>query len=289
MKQVQIYSFLILSFLLNLSLYSQEAKNTQPPASDKRNQAPAKDESLALLKDYNALPALDPSFTVKDITYLRRAAHNGKGDVLDVQINILNNESSSRDYAIYVLAYNEAKNTVFNKLAPPPAWRDNDPNIKNTIVNFSVLAPEKITPKDVWGEAELKKKQDASESKKLKGYENKLGEPSLNEYLIYLSKKPEKALKFKLYAEEVEVGKSTVSNYESSDAELKRDMNLTAVNKHTYTIFNAKYKTTIMTHHYSEFRPDFYFFNKVAVLIFDSKNNLVHRSIQNIGKTKERR
>ena len=279
-------SIKLLILLLAVTLIAEEAKNTRPPADDKKS-APAKDETLAMMKDYTPVPTLDPSFSVRGINFLRRAAHNGKGDVLDVQFTVENMEASTRDYSFYVLAYHETKNPIFNTLAPPPAWRENDPNSKNTIVKFSVLVPERMEnpAKEVWGDSVLKQKTEKVESNKLKGYEAELGEPSLNEYMFYLTKKPEKALKFKLAGEAIE--KSTASNYESSEAELKRDMNLTAVNKHTYTIFNSKYKTTILTHHYSEFRPNFVFFNRVAILIFDKDNKLVYRTIQDIGKKRE--
>jgi hypothetical protein len=284
------YLFLSLTIALSLTLIAQEpAKNTAPPAKDGAKADAKKDDALALQKDYTPIAQLDPSFKVNGISYLRRSAHNGKGDVLDVQINIENNEPSTRDYSIYVLAYHETKIPVVNPLAPPPVWRENDPNKNNTTVDFSVLCPEKITPEDVWGKDGLKAKQDKSEAEKLKGFTYVVGEPSLNEYMLYLTKKPEKALKFKLYYEQVEPSKTTESNYKSDEAELKRDMNNTAATKHTYTIFNSKYKTTINTHHYSEHRANFFFFNRVAVLIFDSKNALVYRSIEDIGKKREHR
>ena len=100
------YLFLSLTIALTLTLIAQEpAKNTAPPAKDGAK-ADAKKDDLALLKEYTPIPQLDPSFTVSGTSYLRRAAHNGKGDVLDVQINIANNEASLRDYSIYVFAYN---------------------------------------------------------------------------------------------------------------------------------------------------------------------------------------
>ncbi len=287
----------LLILLFAITVIAEEAKNTRPPADDKKA-APAKDETLALMKDYTPLPILDPSFTVRGVNFLRRAAHNGKGDVLDVQFNVENQEGGpSREYSFYVLAYHEAKNPVFNKLAPPPEWRENDPNKKNTIIKYSVLVPNPLpnqdsakkvitpTPKDVWGDASLKQKTDKVDFNRSKGYEALLGEPNLNEYMIYLAKNPDKSQKFQLAGEAID--KPTVSNYESSDAELKRDMNLTAVNMHTFTIFNAKYKTTISTHHYSEFRPNFVFFNRVAILIFDKDKKLVYRTIQDIGKKRE--
>jgi hypothetical protein len=284
MKLFQNSVKLALVFFLAISLLAQEPKNTKPPSEDKKA-SPAKDETLAMMKDYTPIATLDPSFSVRNISYLRRAAHNGKGDVLDVQLSVENNEAKTRDYSIYVLAFNESKNPVFNTLAPPPIWRENDPNSKNRIINYSVLCPEKVAIKDVWGEAALKQKEEKVTSNRLKGYTAELGEPNLSEYLFYLTRKPEKALKFKIAGEAIE--KSTSSNFESSEAELKRDMNLKAVDTHTYTIFNSKYKTTIMTHHYSEFRPDFYFFNKVAILIFNDKNVLVYKTIQDIGKKRE--
>ena len=64
-------------------------------------------------------------------------------------------------------------------------------------------------------------------------------------------------------------------------------MNNKAVDSHTYTVFNSKYKTTVTTHHYSEFRNNFFFFNRVAVLIFNDKNELVYRNITDIGKKRE--
>jgi hypothetical protein len=283
------YLFLSLTISLTLTLLAQDpAKNTAPPAKDGAK-ADAKKDDLALLKEYTPIPQLDPSFTVSGTSYLRRAAHNGKGDVLDVQINIANNEASLREYSIYVFAYNETKIPIVNPLAPPPVWRDNDPNKLNTTVDFSVLCPEKITPEDVWGKEGLKAKQEKSEKEKLKGFTYVVGEPSLNEYMLYLTKKPEKALKFKLYYEDVPKDKVTESNFKNDEAELKRDMNNKAVDSHTYTIFNSKYKTTITTHHYSQHRANFFFFNRVAVLIFDSKNALVYRSIEDIGKKREHR
>jgi hypothetical protein len=242
-----------------------------------------------MLKDYTPIAQLDPSFSVTGITYLKRAAHNGKGDVLDVQVNLENNDTTTRDYSIYVFAYHESKIPVVNKLAPPPVWRENDPHKLDTTVDFSVLCPEKITPETIWGADGLKARQEKSEKEKLKGFYYVTGEPSLNEYMLYLTKKPEKALKIKLYSEAVPKEKVTETNFKNDEAELKRDMNNKAVDTHTYTVFNSKYKTTVTTHHYSEHRNKYFFFNKVAVLIFNDKNALVYRSIEDIGKKREHR
>ena len=281
------YLFLSLTLSLTLTITAQEAKNTPPPAKDGAKSEAKKEDTLTMLKDYTPIAELDPCFSVKGISYLKRAAHNGKGDVLDVQVNLENNENTTRDYSVYVFAYHESKIPVVNKLAPPPVWRENDPHKLDTTVDFSVLCPEKLTPKDVWGEAGLKAKEEKSEKEKLKGFTYVVGEPSLNEYMLYLTKKPEKALKIKLYSAEVPKEKATETNFQNDQAELKRDVNYKAVDTHTYTVFNSKYKTTVTTHHYSEHRNNFFFFNKVAVLIFDSKNALVYRSIEDIGKKRE--
>ncbi len=280
---------LFLTISLTLTLLAQETPkgNVQPPAKEPAKSEAKKEDTVAMLKNYTPIAQLDPSFTVTEISYLRRAAHNGKGDVLDVQVNLENKDTTTRDYSIYVFAYHESKIPVINKLAPPPVWRENDPNKDNRTIDFSVLCPEKVSPKDVWGEAGLKAKEEKSEKEKLKGYTFVVGEPSLNEYMLYLTTKPDKALKIKLYSENVPKEKQTETNFKNDEAELKRDMNNKAVDTHTYTVFNSKYKTTVTTHHYTEFRNTFFFFNKVAVLIFDKDSKLVYRSIQDIGKKRE--
>ncbi|MBK8399346.1 MAG: hypothetical protein IPL26_29405 [Leptospiraceae bacterium] len=280
---------LFLTISLTFTLFAQETPkaNTQPPAKDGAKSEAKKEDTMAMLKDYTPIAQLDPSLAVTGITYLKRAAHNGKGDVLDVQVNLENTDHSTRDYSIYVFAYHETKIPVVNKLAPPPVWRENDPHKLDTTVDFSVLSPEKITPEIVWGADGLKARQEKSEKEKLKGYHYVVGEPSLNEYMLYLTKKPEKALKIKLYSEAVPKDKVTETNFKNDEAELKVDMNNKAVDSHTYTVFNSKYKTTVTTHHYSEFRNNFFFFNRVAVLIFNDKNALVYRNITDIGKKRE--
>ena len=280
---------LFLTISLTFTLFAQETPkaNTQPPAKDGAKSEAKKEDTMAMLKDYTPIAQLDPSLAVTGITYLKRAAHNGKGDVLDVQVNLENTDHSTRDYSIYVFAYHETKIPVVNKLAPPPVWRENDPHKLDTTVDFSVLSPEKITPEIVWGADGLKARQEKSEKEKLKGYHYVVGEPSLNEYMLYLTKKPEKALKIKLYSEAVPKDKVTETNFKNDEAELKVDMNNKAVDSHTYTVFNSKYKTTVTTHHYSEFRNNFFFFNRVAVLIFNDKNELVYRNITDIGKKRE--
>jgi hypothetical protein len=75
---------------------------------------------------------------------------------------------------------------------------------------------------------------------------------------------------------------------EVKNDELARDVNYGS-EKQTFTVQNNKFFTTVTTHHFSLYRPDFLFYNKVVILVFDlerPRNKLIFRSVKNIGKIK---
>jgi hypothetical protein len=150
--------------------------------------------------------------------------------------------------------------------------------------------PANVPPQEIWGEEDYKKRADEVEKQILKGYEAEMGEPSFDELLKYLSLNPGKALPFTLYGEEAPPKeKIVVHNYTNQTPEEKKSFRHETLKDHTYTIYSSKYQTTIITHHYTQYRPGFYTFNKVAVLVFDpskEKNNLVIRKIIDLGKLK---
>lgn len=305
---------LLLSIFLTSNLISQakDAKTAEKePAKSTGTSSPAtsilgdrekaakmkQDFYTKLLRDSNFTPELkiDNTIKLKDISVLRKAALNGKGDVLDVQLNFENLVNTTREYSVFVLALNESTAEVRNSLAPPPVWRNNFPGKGKMVTDFSVLVPakarEKAKPDDVfkaiWGDEGFKKYKEVLDYDEQKGFNVKLGEPGLEEYAFFLSNKiATEALPFTVYSDEVK--KPTDSDYSMSADEQKKDMNDTAA-KHSWTIFYSKYKTTVFTHHYSQFRPDFYFFNKIVVLVFDKDKKLIYRVIKDIGRIKEKK
>jgi len=296
------------------------AANTSAPAN---NGDSSQRKPFDKLSTYFPITNFDYRMEVSNVSFARKHAYDGKGEILDVIIQMSGKDFNENDYQVYVLALTEieSQNKDERKLVSYPAWRPVDHSKNNKVVIFSKLSPEMIPVKDVFNDvygAESYEKilkeaiiRQRSASRNtlplatdLEGYADFLTknpgknlEPNLEAYVMYLSKNPSKALNFKMYGE-ISPTRETVlgGNFSPmSEDEKKRDVNMSN-EKHTYTLFYNKYKTTIYTHHYVQYRPDFVFFNKVAILIFDPKRDseqkegdfgkLVYRSIFDVGHIK---
>lgn len=318
-KLVKLLSILLVLFSLQLLAESDERGKEEPSlrlgSQPTTGSSDASSSGGTELTNYSPLSVYDYRMTVKEISFYKRYAHNGRGEVLDVLIDLKSNDSKDNKYSFYVLALNEsnAVEPVARSLAPHPSWRPIDPKKEKKIINFSHLVGTKKSNKDelmkaVWDSLKprgtgLFDKRTYDERKKevddrqIEGQRVRLEEPDLEEYILYLSQNPGEAKEFTLYGaainDDLKRGPEPTKNVESDYKSIPDDENTKDVYKsfpeHTYTIITNKSKTSIQTHHYSEYRPDFYFYNKVVVLIFDptrAKNKLVHRSIHDVGHIK---
>lgn len=280
----------LLFILLSGFLFSQDKK---PGSSQASNEQVSKvGTSYSSFKDYYPLSIYDPRFRVKKISFVRRHADTGRGEFLDVQMDLEGRVEENVDYAIYVYAANEVDTTNPDEreVIPYPRWRKIDTEKDTTRVRFSKITPENFGKKEIWGEELIKKKQEEVLQKNEQGYDAEVGEPTFDETIQYLIKNPAKALKFTIYGEMGPTAdKAMIHNYTPpTEEEKKRQVHDTLPN-HTYTVYGAKYATTILSHHYTQYRPNFVTFNKVAILIFDAKkekNNLVYRAFLDIGDIK---
>lgn len=283
------------------------------------------------MTEYFPLSYYDFRIDVKNVSFERRYAPDGKGEILDVHVQLTgdySNFSGGKDedpeplkYKIFVMAFNETDghSPLGRTLVSYPSWRKGVPGSSSVIphkstkqIHFSHLVgdPAKtkdVTPEAVSGKKVQELKQDIVTQKRLKGEEIRLEDPTLWEYVLYLSKNSDKALDFKLYGERgpKEESARMETNYPGKalekEASAEGNDTLYSVPEHTYTIYYSKYKTSIFTHHYSMYRPnsDYYFYNKVLILIFDPSrdkdnnnsnnyNKLIHRSVHDIGKIRVR-
>ncbi|NBU96916.1 MAG: hypothetical protein EBS19_01675 [Spirochaetia bacterium] len=234
------------------------------------------------LKDQQALPTEDPNLEVRNINYLKNYASSGRGEFLNVTFDLINKSEKTKEYLVYVLALHEAVVPV----PYPSNWRADDPQKNIKIIKFQKLSPELLEDKTVIGEktttdmANLKYKSILNESL------NRLDEPTLDNFINYLIKNPDKALKVKVFGNESPTKAEYItSNLSTLKEERDRDVNY-ATENHTWTIQNNKFKTTVTTHHFSLYRNDYLFFNKILVLVFDpSRPNqkLVYRSLQTLN------
>ena len=234
------------------------------------------------LKDQQSLPTEDSNLEVKNINYLKTYASSGRGEFLNVSFDLINKSDKTKEYLVYVLALHEAVVPV----PYPSNWRADDPQKNIKIIKFQKLSPELLEDKIVIGEkttadmANLKYKSVLNQSL------NRLDEPGLDNFINYLIKNPDKALKVKVFGNESPAKSEYItSNLSTLKEERDRDVNY-ATENHTWTIQNNKFTTTVTTHHFSLYRNDYLFFNKILVLVFDpSRPNqkLVYRSLQTLN------
>ncbi|TGK33180.1 hypothetical protein EHQ12_17715 [Leptospira gomenensis] len=268
-------SFLRISVCLILLFLGQAgfSQNAEKPDPNKKDGG----------TDYYPLAYYDERLTVKNISFFRRHSDNGKGEFLDVMVEMENRDFEPAKFSVYVLAVNESSaiNPDKRELVPFPKWRGYDVENSTFIVNFQNLMPNKLDPKSVWGEEKFNKVKKEYDDKIARGESVKMGNPALTEMITYLTNHSENALEFTIFGEQgPKKDQVLLSNFvDQTEDEKKRQAHET-LNKHTYTIYNAKYKATLMSHHYTEYRPGYLTYNKVVILIFNplkEKNKLVYR------------
>ena len=275
--------------LSTLSLFSQEAPAPGAPAPQASTNSIA---GLGYLKDYSPIHKYDPKFKVEEISYSVRLADTGKGEFLDVNIRLKSRVPETNEYAIYVLALNEGDSTIpmERALNGYPPWRKSDPEKETPKTHFSQLSPANIPREEIWGEELFKKKEAYMYKVHNQAYDYEIGEPSFYEYMLYLTQNPSKALKFNMYGDNGPAkDKFFQTNYVGQTEDEKKRQVHETLSKHTYSMYFNKYETVIVTHHYNQFRPKFMPFNKIGILIFDTKkakDSLVFRKIQTIDKIK---
>ncbi|MFB5649862.1 hypothetical protein ACE5IS_04380 [Leptospira wolffii] len=281
MKSVTKYSFILLFLLLGTT------------ASGQNNAERDGKQSGSEGVEFYPLAYYDDRLLVKDVSFFRRHSDNGKGEFMDVLVELENRDFDAANFAVYILAVNEtskAKVDDHRDLVPFPKWRNYDVEEDTKVVNFHNLVPVKLDNKAVWGEKRYGEVKKGYDDRIAKGEKVKMPNPSLNELMHYLTNNPKDALPIVLYGEEgPPKDKVLISNYVAQTPEDLQKQKHDSLSKHTYTIYNAKYKTSIFSHHYTEYRPGYFTFNKVVVLIFNpqkEKNKLVYRKIIDINGLK---
>ncbi|MDZ4725664.1 MAG: hypothetical protein SH817_05885 [Leptospira sp.] len=282
-KLYTLLSLLLLTFAIN-------AQDTQPASTTSGttiSQGENKD-----VHDLYPLSIYDPRIRLKTVSFVKRHADTGRGEFLDVLVEIESRVMENHDYAIYVLAAHEKNsiNEAERRVVPYPEWRKYDPKKEAKTLYFSNVMPTPVTAKEVWGEETYKKKIAEVEKLHWQGFEAEIPEPTFTEVVDYLCKNQAKAHPFTLFGEAGPTpDKIVVHNYIAQTPEERKKQVHDTLPKHTYTIYNNKYQASITSHHYTQFRPNFLSFNKVAVLIFDTKkpvNGLLFRRFFDISDLK---
>ncbi|PJZ55273.1 hypothetical protein [Leptospira adleri] len=279
MKSFLRISVCLLLLFLGQSSYSQNAEKPDPNKKDGGT-------------EYYPLSYYDERLAVKNISFFRRHSDNGKGEFLDVMVELENRDFEPAKFSAYILAVNETTSVSAEKreLVPFPKWRGYDSENNTFVINFQNLMPQKLEPKSVWGEEKFNKVKKDYDDKIARGETVKMGIPGLTEIITFLTNHPENALEFTIFGEQgPKKDQVLISNFVDQTEEEKKKQAHETLNKHTYTIYNAKYKTTLMSHHYTEYRPGYVSYNKVVILIFNplkEKNKLVYRRFIDVAGIK---
>ncbi|MCG6167679.1 hypothetical protein LFX25_07555 [Leptospira sp. FAT2] len=276
MKSFLRISVCLLLLFVGHTTFSQNAEKPDPNKKDGGT-------------DYYPLSYYDERLAVKNISFFRRHSDNGKGEFLDVMVEMENRDFDPAKFSIYILAVNEstAVNPEKRDLVPFPKWRGYDVENSTLIINFQNLMPQKLESKAVWGEERYNKAKKDYDDRIARGEMVKMSLPALTETITYLTNHPENALEFTIFGEQgPKKDQVLLSNFVDQTEDEKKKQSHDSLSKHTYTIYSAKYKTTLMSHHYTEYRPGYVTYNKVVVLIFNplkEKNKLVYRRFIDVG------
>ena len=269
----RISPLLLLILVFPFSLVSQ-GKTPSAPASEY--------EEFGLDYGADAGKIDDERFVVKNVTFTPRFKNNGKGEVLDVIFDVENQTIDPVELGYSVVAFYEIDFVDKNarELVPYPSWREFDEDKDRNRVLFATLSPVHFNEKEeyekIW---KLKLEEDYNTCLAAKATENackfgrakatkqiKLGDkfypPPMWDMLNYIQEN------FQKFQQKITVpgimGLPT-------PAQVLLDKNNVELGK----VFYSRTKATVISSHESSYRPDFQFFNKAAVLIFEPGNGKV--------------
>ncbi len=228
--------------------------------------------------NYDPLALIDPRFTVSHFNLDRRFSGNGRGEFLDVVFDLNNSTSKPVRLYVWVVAFYEtdAVNERKRNWVPYPGWRDRDYPAEENLVHHITITPQDIPDEIVWNVDDPDwHKQTTIIERMRNGLAGDVPYPDVHppfwKYLQFIIMNPTKGLEFTLYGDTSPTPDKIVqSNFpQPTPEEIKIGLHKNLF-KHKYTLQHTRRKTIFRSHHYSGFRADYKFFNRVAILVFDA-------------------
>jgi len=231
------------------------------------------------MREYNPLAESSPYFHIKGLSFERRFAGNGWGEFLDVVFTIENQTPEDRDVFMFVTAFYEgnAVNEDLRRLIPYPAWRDRDYPREEHMVRYLRTTPETIPQDRIWNEQDPVYQTQQLLIERMRNSVAGVAPvseamPPFWKYAEYMTRNPTEGLRFTIYGQRgPEQGEAVQTNYTPPTPEERRNRIHETLINHTYTIQMQRRMTIVRSHHFSRFRPQYYFFNRVGILIFDAE------------------
>ncbi len=234
-------------------------------------------KTVMSIEDYSPISIEDPRFTVRNVTFDRRAAGNGNGEFLDVVFDVINLTSNPVEIYAYVMAFYEtdAVDRAGRTLIPYPVWRANDPARTDFLMHYLTITPKDVPDSEIWNESDddyLHTMRTWDRLRTSLGASEPRGKiyPPYWKILNYLALNPASGLKFTLYGDKGPgQNEITQSNYTAPTAEEKKLRMHKAMDQHKYTLEHNRRQTVFRSHHFSAYRSGFVFFNSVSIIFFD--------------------
>ena len=252
----------------NAGNQNQTATNFEPAPEGGYNQ-----------NDYNPLGLVDARFKITNFNLDRRYAGNGRGEFLDVVFDVNNLTSENVRLFAYVIAFYEtdAVNERERNWVPYPVWRDRDYPSEQFLIHHITITPEDIPETSVWNPSDSDYIDYATTITRMR--ESVAGNvpvpdvrPPFWKYIEYINSHPTQGLEFTLYGDKGPTPDKVVqSNFPRPTPEEQKIRIHENLYKHKYTLQNNRRVTIFRSHHYSKFRADYKFFNRVAILLYDAE------------------
>jgi len=264
-------SFLL--FFLSLTLFGQN-----PPIRETTTEQPKEKGDIIKIQDYFPVSMEDPKISVTDVSVDRRFSPDGKGEILDIFFNIDNNTSERIDLFVWVIAYYEtdAVEKEERRIVPYPNWRVYDPDKRTYISRFIKITPKDIPIDKIWNPEDPDYQKYHNVIKRMRNVVGNLkviGDiyPPVWKYVSYIMRYPMQGVPTIMYGD---IGptpdKLLFTNFIPPTPEEKRTKIFKHIPDHTFTINYNRRRTIFRSHHYSDYRADYYFFNTFRILIFDA-------------------
>ena len=261
---------------------SPEAKTSEPakgePKADTKGQVPV----LMTIQDYSPIAVASSRFQIKNVNFDRRYAPTGLGEFLDVVFDMDNLTGGPLDLYAYIIAVAEtdAVDASYREVIPYPAWRKHDPLSERYLVRYLTLTGRDGLKADeiagqIWDAsdpdfrwARYRVAAMRTSAAVQKPIEDVL--PPMWKYQNYFFFNPENGLKFKLHGELGPLEADAIqTNFIRPTAKEQETRIFNNIDKHTYTLEHSRRRTIFRSHHYSQFRPNYRFFNKVIIMVFE--------------------
>lgn len=228
--------------------------------------------------DYNPLSLIDPRFKVENFNLDRRFAGNGHGEFLDVVFDLNNLTNDNVRLYAYVVAFYEsdAVNERERNWVPYPKWRDRDYPAEQFLVHQITITPQDIPQTAVWNPSDSDYHDYVTTVTRMRN--SVAGDvpvpdvlPPFWKYVEYINAHPTQGLEFTLYgAKGPTPDKITQHNFPQPTPEEQKNRLHDRLYLHKYSLQHNRRVTIFRSHHFSRFRADYKFFNRVAVILFDA-------------------